>query len=237
MFKNSCLVATAFALLLGSASAFGQTAANKAESAIGSYAVIISISKTCNFEVSQPVKSAVETNIKALQVVSTYTDAQVGAAIQGANEKVAEKKDGICAMGQEKFNGFMAGQANEAATAGAAAGVTMVPVPANSVAATPAPATPAPSAVDPKKEAVDMLASSHLVELVADECEIELSDDETSKLEKAQAYYRGKADVTEDQVAAMTDAMEKEVTKNRKVFCAKEFGFKAELKKVLLGVK
>ena len=229
MKKNPVLMATACAFLFSATCTLAQTSpAEKAVDALGTYVSVIAVSETCKFEVIKPIKDVVTENMKALQPKAGLTDAQIGEMISAGMKTATEKKDGICVMGQEKFNGFAASQFTLAETSGKAAGVDIKPVPANTVAAAP---------VDPKKEATDMLAMAHLLELVSDECEIELTDDETSKLEKAQEYYRGAAGFTEDQVTAMSDAMEKEVEKGKKEFCSPAFGFKAQLKKVLLSVK
>ena len=231
MIKSYTFLASVSALLLSTATVSAQPKpADKAIDALGTYVSIIAVSETCKFEVTQPVKDAVSANMKTLQPVSGLTEAQIGEMVSAGMTSAAAKKDGICIMGQDKFNGFIASQSADAGVAGTAAGVTLLPVPVNSAVAVAPPA-------DPKKEAIDLLALSHLVELVSDECEIELTDEETSKLEKAQEYYRGAAGMTEDQVTAMSDAMEKEVTKGKKEFCSPAFGFKAQLKKVLLSVK
>ncbi|MBY0611056.1 MAG: hypothetical protein K2P80_02620 [Beijerinckiaceae bacterium] len=214
---------------------FAQSPAEKAQQAIGTYISVISVAKTCKFEVAEPIRNAVEANMRALQAPSGLTDAQIETAIKDGSAKVEANSAQICSMDKAKFEGFMSGQFELASAAAKAAGVTPTPIP---FAAAPAPAAPAaPAAGDKEKQAKEMLLLSHLLEAVADECEIELSDDETSKLEKAQAYFRGQAGVTEAQVTAMTDAMETEVEKGHKEFCSPKFEFKTMLKSVLESAK
>lgn len=217
-----------------------QTASEKAQQAIGAYIAVIAVAKTCQFEVAEPIRNAVEANMRALQTPSGLTDPQIEAAIKDGSTKVEASKAQICAMDKPRFEGYMAGQFEVASAAGKAGGVTPVPVPLASAPApvAPAPAAPSvPSAAEKEKQAKEMLLLSHLLEAVAEECDITLSDDETTKLEKAQAYFRGQAGVTEAQVTAMTDAMETEVEKGHKEFCSPKFEFKTMLKSVLAAAQ
>ena len=230
--KIATFIATAAFTLGFSGPSVAQTAAEKAQQAIGTYISVIAVAKTCQFTVAEPVRNAVEANMRALQAPSGLTDPQIETAIKDGSAKVEANKAQICAMDTARFEGFMAGQFEVASAAGKAAGVTPIPVP---LASAPAPA--APAVEDKQKQAKEMLLLAHLLEAVAEECEIELSDDQTSKLEKAQAYYRGQAGVSEADVTTMTDAMETEVEKGHKEFCSPKFEFKTMLKSVLDAAK
>ena len=219
--------ACAFSLLLCGAAAHAQTTpGEKAQAAIGTYISIVAVAKTCAFEVPAATRDAVDANMRALQPISGLDDAAMTGAITSAMTKVEADKASICAMGREKFDGYLAGQAEKAAALAVGTDAKIVPIPSSALA------------IDPKKAATEVLVLSYLLEAIAEECDdIELTDTETDKLEKAQTFLRGKAGYTEEQIAGLSDTMEKEASKGKKEFCSPAFDFKGQLKTVFDAAK
>ena len=232
---RSFLTASACAFgLLGSQAAIAQTTpAEKSQAAIGSYISVIAVAKACEFDVPKNVRDAVEANMLALQPISGLDDAAIGGGIERGIAKVNAGKATSPCMSRENFDSFLAAQTAKAADLAAGTGAKIGPIPVS--AASTAPAAPAE---DPKKAATELLVLSYLLDAISEECDsIELTDAETEKLEKAQTFLRGKAGVTEAQVEALTETMEKEATKGKKEFCSPAFDFKAQLKTVLDAAK
>ena len=224
--------ASALALLLAGNAAHAQTTpAEKAQAAIGTYISIIAVAKACEFDVAKTVRDAVEANMLALQPISGLDDAAIGNGINGAIAKISADKAAVCSMGRAKYDDYLVAQAAKAAELASGTGAKIGPIP---VSAAPA----APAVDDPKKAATDLLVLSYLLEAIAEECDsIELTDDETTKLEKAQTFLRAKAGYTEAQVEGLSDTMEKEATKGKKEFCSPAFDFKGQLKTVFDAAK
>ena len=200
------------------------TPTEKAQAAMGTYISIIAVSKVCDFTPAKEVIDTISANMRTLQPIAGLDDAAVGGAVNGAVEKVAVNKATTCAMGREKFDAFLEGQAAKAAEVASGTGAMLV-------------AIPAPNA-DPKKVAADLLVLAYLLEAIAEECDsIELSDAETDRLEKAQIFLRGKAGYTEAQIQGLSDTMEKEATKGKKEFCSPAFDFKGNLKTVFAAAQ
>ena len=240
------------AVVLGSAG-WAQTAAEKAQEAIGIYASIIAVSGTCGLELGRDARDSLEANIKLLAARAGLGERELETIAKDGTEKAGARKAEICRMDVAAFNRFVTMQLALAAEAGSIAGVPLAAVPGASTPPPPlaelsAPALPLPPGLVPEgmlqvpadpaiERARQMLIASHLVEAVSDECEIDLTDDETLALEKAQAYFRGRIGASEAQINMLTDLLEAKIEKSRRDFCTPRFDFRAMLKGVIEAVQ
>ena len=238
------------ALVFAGAVAKAQSPADKAQEAIGIYASVMAVSSTCVFELGRGNHDALDAVLKALAAKAGFGEREVESVLKDGLERVGARKGEICRMDAAAFEGFAAQQFALAGEAAISAGLPQgtLPTPPSSAASAP-PVPPAPAVLTPPglvpdgmlpaasdaagEQARQMLVAAHLAEAVSDECEIDLTDEETSALEKAQAYFRGRTGATEAQVSALTDLLEAKVEKGRRDFCAPAFGFRALLKSVM----
>jgi hypothetical protein len=230
MLKFIAPVLMGAALITSPASA--QTAAEKAQGGIGGYLAILAIGKLCNFELNKSTTEVVVGNISALQKTSKLSDADIDQAMAGLIDSFKKRKDSPCAGGGKDFDLMTAAMAKSAENEAAGSGVALKALPVRTATS----AEP-PAAKDPKEAAKNMVIAAHMIEAVADECKIKMSDKESLDLDRVQYYLRGKADLTAAEVKEIVAVVEKQAEESRRQVCAPEWGFRSTLDTLLATIK
>ncbi len=104
-------------------------AEDKAQSAIGVYATIFSISKVCSFEIQQPVAATIIANIKLLMPKAKFTDANMNTVMENSATLIGGEREKFCSPGKEKFPAVIAGMGKAAIEAAEGSGITLTPLP------------------------------------------------------------------------------------------------------------
>lgn len=211
-----------------------QTATDKAQGGIGGYLAILAIAKLCKYDVDKPTTEAIVANINALQPKSKLSDAEIDQAMESMLASFAKRKESPCAGGLNEFYTMASAMAVAARKEAEGSGVALKDLPARAAKAA---ASTAPATKDPKAAAKNMVIAAHMIEAVADECKIKLSDKESLDLDRVQYYFRGKADLTAAEVKEIAAAVEKEAEGSHKTVCAPEWGFRQTLDTLLATIK
>ncbi len=82
-----------------------------------------------------------------------------------------------------------------------------------------------------------MLNQAIMVETVAFQCKITLSGPEALMVDRAQYYWRGRANYTPAQFKVVQEFWEADVAKSEDKYCAAAFGFRVRLEAVLNSIK
>ena len=240
-------VLAGFALIFSANHVQAQTVEKKAQDAVGSYLVIIAISKMCGFNVAKPVKDAVGSNIDALKVKAKMKDAELDQTLGQSIKELGKNKEKFCGPGQAQFDKLIPVFASQASEAAAGLGVALAPVPANF--ASSAPEVAAPAAAPPVQGAAfavsekerdafrNLLISAHMLEAVSDQCKITLTNKEVLNLDRVQYYFRGRGNFSVGDVKQIVDTVEKQVTDNKATVCSPKWPFKDTLATMLEMIK
>ena len=94
-----------------------------------------------------------------------------------------------------------------------------------------------PDAAGAIGKATEMLMLAQLLEAVAEECEINLTGEETALLARAEDFYRRQARIRDADLTTAMEAAETKVEQGRKEFCSPNYEFRAKLKTVSDGVR
>ena len=231
MLVRSFAPAVIGAFLFAASPASAQSAADKAQGGIGVYLAILAIGKLCNFDLDKPTTEAIVANINALQKTSKLSDAEIDQAMASLVDSFKKRKDSPCAAGANEFPAMAAAMSKGAEKEAEGSGVALKALPARQAAAVK------PAVKDPKEAAKNMLIAAHMIEAVADECKIKISDKESLDLDRVQYYFRGKADATAAEVKEIVAVVEKEAEASRKKVCAPEWGFRETLDTLLAAIK
>lgn len=221
-----------FAASPASAQSAAEKAAEKAQGGLGGYLAILAIGKLCNFDLDKPATEAIVANINALQKPAKMTDAELDQSLAALVDAFKKRPNSPCAAGANEYPAMAVAMAKGAEKEAEGSGVTLKPVPARQVAA--AKAAPVK---DPKEAARNMLIAAHMIEAVADECKIKITDKESLDLDRVQYYFRGKADATAAEVKEIVTVVEKEAADSRKKVCAPDWGFRSTLDTLLATIK
>lgn len=230
MFLRSFAPVVIGAFLFAASPASAQSAAEKAQGGLGGYLAILAIGKLCNFDLDKPATETIVGNINALQKTAKMTDAELDQSLAALVDAFKKRKDSPCAAGASEYPTMAAAMAKGAEKEAEGSGVTLKALPARQAAAK----TPAK---DPKEAAKNMLIAAHMIEAVADECKIKITDKESLDLDRVQYYFRGKADLTAAEVKEIVAAVEKEAEASHKKVCAPDWGFRATLDTLLATIK
>lgn len=235
---SAVALALAASLTLTASPLSAQSADKKAQDAVGSYMVIIAISKMCNFNVSKPVQDAVGGNIDALKGKAKMSDSELGQTLEQSIAELAKNKGKFCDPGQAQFDKLIpvfAAQASEAATG---LGVALLPVPANVASAPAAPSPTVFSVSEKDREAFrNLLISAHMLEAVSDLCKIEMSNKEVLNLDRVQYYFRGRGNFSSAEVKQIVDTVEKQAADSKATVCSPKWPFKETLTTMLDLIK
>ena len=240
-------------LLLAAAPAAAQSPREAAIGALRNYLSVMAIAKLCGFELEKPMVAAIVANINALQPASGLSDKDLDGMLLNSVQSYGRTKAAFCAPGLDSFYGLVPDYLKAARDEAAASGVTLLAVPERVVAAPPPPpatVAPAPAAapqppeplpqpaVDKDKEAaVAMLNQAIMVEAVAYQCKITLSGPESLMVDRAQYYWRGRANYTPAQFKVVQEFWETDTAKSEEKYCAAAFGFRARLEAALNSIK
>lgn len=229
-------------LLLAAGPAAAQSPREAAIGALRNYLSVMAVAKLCGFELEKPIVAAIVANINALQPASGLSDKDLDGMLANSVQSYGRTKAAVCAPGLDSFYGLMPDYLKAARDEAAGSGVTLLAVPERSVAAPPpAPPPPVPpsqpAAGEDKEAAVAMLNQAIMVETVAFQCKITLSGPEALTVDRAQYYWRGRANYTPAQFKVVQDFWETDAAKNEEKYCAAAFGFRARLEAVLNLVK
>ena len=244
-----CLFASCLCgMLLAAGPAAAQTPREAAIGALRNYLSVMAIAKLCGFELEKPIVAGIVANINALQPASGLSDKDLDGMLANSVQSYGRTKAAFCAPGLDSFYGLMPDYLKAARDEAAASGVTLLAIPERFVAAPPpAPAAPPPPpppapppapAVDKDREAaVAMLNQAIMVETVAFQCKITLSGPEALTVDRAQYYWRGRANYTPAQFKVVQEFWETDAAKSEDKYCAAAFGFRARLEAVLNSIK
>ena len=251
-----CLFASCLCgMLVAAGPAAAQTPREAAIGALRNYLSVMAIAKLCGFELEKPIVAGIVANINALQPASGLSDKDLDGMLANSVQSYGRTKAAVCAPGLDSFYGLMPDYLKAARDEAAASGVTLLAIPERFVAAPPpapvapppppAPAAPPPPpapppapAVDKDKEAaVAMLNQAIMVETVAFQCKITLSGPEALTVDRAQYYWRGRANYTPAQFKVVQEFWETDAAKSEDKYCAAAFGFRARLEAVLNSIK
>jgi len=239
---KSLFAACLSGLLLAASPAGAQTPREAAIGALRNYLSIMAIAKMCNFELDKAVVAAVVDNITALQPVSQLTDKDLDGMLANAVQSFGKTKAAFCAPGLDGFYGLMPEFTKGARDEAAGSGVTLKPIPGRVVASPPPPAAvpappPAPAINKDKEAAVSMLNQAIMIDTVAFQCKIKLEGAEALTVDRAQYYWRGRANYTPSQFKAVQEFWEADAARNEAKYCSPGFGFRARLDAVLASIK
>jgi hypothetical protein len=76
-----------------------------------------------------------------------------------------------------------------------------------------------------------------LLDAISDECAIDLSDEDTEKLEAAQDFFRQKSGLNEMEAEEIQASIEKEAKQNKAKFCSSAFDFKKSFAEIVAAAK
>ncbi len=250
MAMKNALAVCLCGLLLAPSPAAAQSPREAAIGALRNYLSVMAIAKLCGFELEKPMVAAIVANINALQPASGLSDKDLEGMLANSVQSYGRTKAAFCAPGLDNFYVLVPDYLKAARDEAAGSGVTLLAVPERVVAAPPpaavaAPAPPPPPpapppapAVDKDKEAaVAMLNQAIMVETVAFQCKITLSGPESLMVDRAQFYWRGRANYTPAQFKVVQDFWETDAAKNEDKYCAAAFRFRARLDAVLNSIK
>lgn len=192
-------------------------AADKAQGGIAGYMVIMGISKLCNFDVKDPLATAVVGNINALKSTAGWTDKDLDTTMEQVIAALGKSKDTYCAPGANVFYSKIPQFEANAIKEADGSGVKLKPLPA---------ADSAPTAAAKAPDAEENLNLAIMLEAVSDECDIKLKDGESLKIDRVQYYWRGKGDISAKKFSDLQKFWEDKVKTDHAKVCAKEFGFR-----------
>lgn len=234
-------------LLLAAGPAAAQSPREAAIGALRNYLSVMAIAKLCGFELEKPIVAAIVANINALQPASGLSDKDLDGMLANSVQSYGRTKAAYCAPGLDSFYALVPDYLKAAKDEAAASGVTLLAIPERVVAAPPPapvaappppPAPPPLPAIDKDKEAaVAMLNQAIMVDTVAFQCKITLSGPEALMVDRAQYYWRGRANYTPAQFKAVQEFWEADAAKSEEKYCAAAFGFRARLEAVLNSIK
>ena len=234
-------------LLLAAGPAAAQSPRDAAIGALRNYLSVMAIAKLCGFELEKPIVAAIVANINALQPASGLSDKDLDGMLANSVQSYGRTKAAYCAPGLDSFYALVPDYLKAAKDEAAASGVTLLAIPERVVAAPPPapvaappppPAPPPLPAIDKDKEAaVAMLNQAIMVDTVAFQCKITLSGPEALMVDRAQYYWRGRANYTPAQFKAVQEFWEADAAKSEEKYCAAAFGFRARLEAVLNSIK
>ena len=230
-------------LLLAASPSLAQTPREAAIGALRNYLSIIAISKMCNFELDKPVVAAVVDNINTLQQVARLTDKDLDGMLGNSVQSFSRTRAAFCAPGLDGFYGLIPELTKGVRDEAAASGVALKAIPSRDVASVPPvpaakpPQAPAPAIDKDKEAAVSMLNQAIMIETVAFQCKIKLDGVEALTVDRAQFYWRGRANYTPSQFKVVQEFWEADAARNEEKYCAAAFGFRTRLDAVLASVK
>ncbi len=247
MAMKNALAVCLCGLLLAAGPAAAQSPREAAIGALRNYLSVMAIAKLCGFELEKPIVAAIVANINALQPASGLSDKDLDGMLANSVQSYGRTKAAYCAPGLDSFYALVPDYLKAAKDEAAASGVTLLAIPERVVAAPPPapvaappppPAPPPLPAIDKDKEAaVAMLNQAIMVDTVAFQCKITLSGPEALMVDRAQYYWRGRANYTPAQFKAVQEFWEADAAKSEEKYCAAAFGFRARLEAVLNSIK
>lgn len=221
--------------------------AERAQEAIGIYAAVLAISSVCTLPIAPAARIVVDRNVEILAGKAGLSAEEIGRIMTHGVAQASPRKADLCRMDLAGFERFEASQFVAASEAAVAAGIAIAEIPGVPPVATEPPPVllpPLPQGFEPEamlppsseaaaEPARERLVWSHLIEAVADECEIDLNDQETAGIEQAQSAARTRSGLAEAQINGMVERLEQEVEKGRRFFCSPRFNFREALKALL----
>lgn len=247
MAMKNALAVCLCGLLLAAGPAAAQSPREAAIGALRNYLSVMAIAKLCGFELEKPIVAGIVANINALQPASGLSDKDLDGMLANSVQSYGRTKAAYCAPGLDSFYALVPDYLKAAKDEAAASGVTLLAIPDRVVAAPPPapvaappppPAPPPLPAIDKDKEAaVAMLNQAIMVDTVAFQCKITLSGPEALMVDRAQYYWRGRANYTPAQFKVVQEFWKADAAKSEEKYCAAAFGFRARLEAVLNSIK
>ena len=206
-FRSSAFgrVTLASLMLLGTAgfATAADPVVDAAQAGIANYSIIIAISQMCSFDLDKSTKETVVANVGLLMPKAKFTDKDMDDVLAGSIATLSKDKDKYCGPGLAVFKEKIPIFEKLAIEAAKPTGVSLKPL---TVAATPA--------KDPKELAAQMLDFSIMAEAISDECKFKLKDGESLAIDRAEYYWRGKADYTAKQFEDLQTKWEEDLKKS-----------------------